>query len=288
MPIRAAQPYPSCPRNPLPRDPAPTRKHGPHPLTPLHPPVSHRSSSEAGCSAAASEARHWMARLRTPARLSSSSGSSACSGCVNRGQQSNGALVRCGTNCRGLLCLVCGTTQQSIQQALHHARQARASACRRASQLKRAPNRPHSPMPAPPAHLLQPFGVGQQGAVAGSQLRQDVQASSHHIRLLWGAGGKGWLQTGGVAGSRCRGKSRHGGCLPDSQQNGHTLQAGRLVAFTGCLDEAKQPLSAVYQPTTASFPHLRLEAQDELGGGGGHQRARLLGAQLCNRAGGKA
>lgn len=66
-------PSPHCPY----RSPLPT-----HPGTPLHPhpPVSHRSSSEAGCNAAAREARHWMARLRTPARLSSSSGSSACEG----------------------------------------------------------------------------------------------------------------------------------------------------------------------------------------------------------------
>lgn len=152
-------PSPHCPY----RSPLPT-----HPGTPLHPhpPVSHRSSSEAGCNAAAREARHWMARLRTPARLSSSSGSSACEGW--------GTLV-----------------------PMHHwhSHAAPAPDCSTTSkQGCPACCLPLDPLPPtrlnPAAHLLEALWIGQQRAVAGGQLRQDVQAGGHHIRLLRGDKGK--------------------------------------------------------------------------------------------------
>lgn len=133
------------------------------PSPPTHPPLLHRSSSEAGGSAAASEARHWMARLRTPARLSSSSGSSACP-------------YGDGVNERRVACCAAARAKSSLPRT------------------KQTPPQ-HSTLPAPKLlpHLLQALWIGQDGAIACGQLRQDVQAGTDHVSRLLGGWWGGWV-----------------------------------------------------------------------------------------------
>ena len=187
-----------------------------------HPPVVQSSLSEGGGRAAARLARHWMARLRTPARLSSSSASRAwaqvMAGKVGKSAKRSGGSSRMAAMDHAATPIPPARPGAAHGSAAPPPLQPPVLAapvqlhrpCARSPpdltwQLRLleafccAPSRTtplHSPFPRSTPHplryhartwqqrLLEAFWVGQAGAVPGGELGQDVEAAAHNVRRL--------------------------------------------------------------------------------------------------------